>query len=176
VIELGPESAAPGAKIVVEAKEEAGYSLARARDEIEQARKNRGAQWGLFVFSKKTVPPGLDSFQRYGNDFFVVWDAEDCSSDVFVKAGILSCRYLCVRGARQAAAQQVDFETIEKAICEIEKRAANLDEVGRSAETIKSSSNKILERVRIDRDALEKQVEILRERVTDLKSTIAPQQ
>jgi hypothetical protein len=174
VIELGPDSAAPGAKIVVEAKEEIGYSLARAREEIEQARKNRGAQWGLFVFSKKTAPPGIDSFQRYGNDFFVVWDAEDCLSDVFVKAGILSCRSLCVKGARQSAAQQVDFDAIERAICEIEKRAANLDEVGKFAETIKSSSNKILDRVRIDREAFEKQVELLREHVTDLKVTVAP--
>jgi hypothetical protein len=173
VIELGPDSAAPGATIVVEAKEEAGYTLARAREEIELARKNRGAEWGLFVFSKKTAPPGLDSFQRYGNDFIIVWDAEDSMSDVFIKAGILSCRYLCVRGARQSAAQQVDFEAIDKAICEIEKRAGNLDEVRKSAETIHSSSSKILERVRIDRDALEKQVELLRERVADLKSSVA---
>ena len=46
VIELGPDSAAPGAKIVVEAKEEAGFTLARAREEIETARKNRGAGLG----------------------------------------------------------------------------------------------------------------------------------
>ena len=77
VVELGPDSAAPGAKIVVEAKEEAGYSLARAREEIETARKNRDADWGLFVFSKKTAPSGLEPFQRYGNDFVVIWDAED---------------------------------------------------------------------------------------------------
>jgi hypothetical protein len=176
VIELGSESAAPGAKVVVEAKEEAGYTLARAREEIETARKNRGAQWGLFVFSKKTAPQGLDSFQRYGNDFIVVWDSEDSTSDVFIKAGILSCRYLCVRGARQSAAQQVDFEAIDRAICEIEKRAGNLDEVRKSAETIQSSSTKILDRVRIDRDALEKQVEVLRQRVTDLKNTVAAAQ
>src|SRR4029077_19939950 len=65
VIELGPDSAAPGSKIVVEAKEEAGVTLARAREEIETARKNRGADWGLFVFSSKTAPTGLEPFQRY---------------------------------------------------------------------------------------------------------------
>jgi hypothetical protein len=176
VIELGPDSAAPGAKIVVEAKEEAGYTLARAREEIEMARKNRGAEWGLFVFSKKTAPTGLESFQRYGNDYIVVWDVDDSSSDVFIKAGILSCRYLCVRGARQSAAQQVDFDAIDKAICEIEKRAGNLDEVRKYADTIQSSSGKILDRVRIDREALEKQVELLRERVADLKSSVAAPQ
>jgi hypothetical protein len=173
VIELGPDSAAPGAQVVVEAKEKDGYSLANAREEIETARKNRGAELGLFVFSRKTAPAGLMPFACYGNDFVVVWDAEDPMSDVFLKAGILGARALCFRSERQSAAQQVDFEAIEKAILEIEKRAGNLDEVRKSAETIQSSSGKILERVRIDREALEKQVEILRERVKDLRDIAA---
>jgi hypothetical protein len=174
LIELGPDSAAPGAKITIEAKEVDGYSLAKAREEIETARKNRGADWGVFVFSKKTAPPNLEPFARYGSDFVVVWDAEDTSTDVFLKAGIIAARALCFRSERQSAAQQVDFETIDKAILEIEKRAGNLDDVRKSAETIQSASTKILERVRIDREALEKQVAVLRERVVDLKSSMTP--
>jgi hypothetical protein len=174
VIELGPDSAAPGAKIVIESKEESGYSLARARQEIETARKNRDADWGVFVFSKKTAPAGLEPFSRYGSDFIVTWDAEDVSSDVFLKAGIIAARALCFRTERQSAAQQVDFQAIDKAILEIEKRAGNLDDVRKSAETIQSASTKILERVRIDREALEKQVEVLRERVGDLKCLMTP--
>jgi hypothetical protein len=169
VVELGPDSAAPGARIAVEAKEEAGYTLARARDEIETARKNRRADWGLFVFSKKTAPAGLEAFQRYGNDFVVVWNADDTLTDVFLKAGIIAARALCFRNEKHSVAQQCDFEAIEKAILEIEKRAGNLDEVRKSAETIQSASNKILERVRIDRESLEKQVEVLREKVKDLR-------
>jgi hypothetical protein len=173
LVELGPDSAAPGALIAIEAKEKDNYSLAQAREEIETARKNRGADWGVFVFSKKSAPPNLEPFARYGSDFIVVWDAEDTSTDVFLKAGIIAARALCFRTERQSAAQQVDFETIDKAILEIEKRAGNLDDVRKSAETIKSSSEKILDRVRIDREALEKQLEILRERVGDLKNSLA---
>ena len=173
VIELGPDSAAPGAKIAVEAKEDAGYSLADARKEAETARKNRDADWGLFVFSKRTAPAGLEPFARYGSDFIVVWDAEDPATDVFLKAGIIAARALCFRSERQSAAQQVDFEVIDKAILEIEKRAGNLDDVRKSAETIQSSSTKILDRVRKDREALEKQVEILREKVKDLRELTA---
>jgi hypothetical protein len=177
VVELGPDTAAPGAKIAVEAKEEAGFSLARAREEIEMARKNRGADWGLFVFSKRVAPTGLEPFQRYGNDLVIIWDAEDPNTDVFLKAGIIAARALCFRAGSQSTAQQVDLQAIENAILEIERRAGNLDEVRKSAETIQSSSVKILDRVRIDRDALEKQVGILRERVDDLKNTIvAPEQ
>ena len=176
LIELGPDSAAPGAMIAVEAKEVEGYSLTKAREEVETARKNRNAEWGVFVFSKKTAPAGLEPFARYGNDFIVVWDAEDVTSDVFLKAGIIAARALCFRNERKSAAQQVDFEAIDKAILEIEKRAGNLDDIHKSAETIQSSSKKILERVRIDREALDKQVEILREKVKDLRDlTAAPQ-
>ena len=42
VVELSQESAAPGAKIVFEAKEDKSYDLAAARAEIELCRQNRG--------------------------------------------------------------------------------------------------------------------------------------
>jgi hypothetical protein len=176
LIELGPDCAAAGSKIIIEAKEKENYTLAHAREEIEEARKNRDAEMGLFVFSKKTAPNALDTFARYGNDFFVVWDADDTATDVYLKAGLIAARALCFRAERQSAAQQVDFELIDKAILEIEKRAGNLDDVRKSAETIKSSSDRILDRVRIDREALEKQVEILREKVKDLKTLTAQPQ
>ena len=175
LIELGPDCTAPGSLIAVEAKEDAGYTLARAREEIETARKNRGADWGLFVFSKKTAPAALQPFQPFGNDIFVVWDVDDPSTDVFLKAGVITARALCFRAARQSAAQQVDFDAIEKAILDIEKRAGNLEDVQKSAQTIHTASDKILKRVEIDREALEKQVAILRERVADLKVSVAPQ-
>jgi hypothetical protein len=174
LIELGPDSAAPGSKIVVEAKEEVGVTLASARKEIEEARKNRAADWGLFVFSRKTAPAGLEPFQRYGNDFIIVWDAQDPTSDVFLKAGIIAARALCFRSQRSNVAAAADFGAIERAICEIEKRAGNLEEVRKSAETIQSSSTKILERVRIDRESLEKQVCQLREKVGDLRGAMHP--
>lgn len=173
VVELGPDSAAPGSKIVIEAKEENGVTLSAARQEIEQARKNRGADWGLFVFSKKTAPAGLEPFQRYGSDFVVIWDAEEPASDVFLKAGLIAARALCFRAQRNTAAAVADFDAIDRAVLEIEKRARNLDEVGKSAGTIKSASEKILERVRIDREALEKQVTQLREKVGELRDAMS---
>jgi hypothetical protein len=172
LIELGPDSAAPGSKIVIEVKEEAGVTLAKAREEIEVARKNRDADWGLFVFSSKTAPAGLDPFQRYGNDFIVVWNAEDPTSDVFLKAGVIAARALCFRAHRQTETCQADFQSIDKAILEIERRSQNLDEVRKSAETIQSASTKILERVRIDREALDKQVAILREKIGEVRGSL----
>mgnify|MGYP006969512109 CR=1 FL=1 len=77
VIQLSPECAAASEQIVLEAKEDKSYSLLSARAELEEARKNRGAQIGGFVFSSRLAPAGLDPVARYGNDIIVVWDAEE---------------------------------------------------------------------------------------------------
>jgi hypothetical protein len=53
---LGQTSAAPGSKIVIEAKEEAGVTLARAREEIETACKNRALIGDFCLFSKDCPP------------------------------------------------------------------------------------------------------------------------
>jgi hypothetical protein len=172
VIELGPDCAAPCARIVVEAKEEIDYTLAKARLEIDTARKNRDAQIGLFVFSKRTAPSGLDGLARYGDDIFVVWDAEDASSDFLMRVSLTLAKALCIRTGRQSKAQAADFEAITAAILEIEKQTQSLEEVKKSAETIQGSSEKILERVRISRGKLERQVETLKEKFSELKASL----
>ena len=97
VVELGPDCTAAGEKFVVEAKEDASYTLAKARIEIETARKNRGARVGLFLFSAKTAPGGIDMLVRHGEDVFLVWDAEKIESDVILRVGISLAKALCVR-------------------------------------------------------------------------------
>ena len=173
VIELGPDTAAPGARIAVEAKEDAGCNLARARDEIEVARKNRDAQVGLFVFSKKSAPAALDEVSRYGNDVFVVWDAEDAATDLHLKVALTVARALCIRCEKQSQAQAADFEAISGAILEIEKQSQMLGDITKATETIKTSGDKILERVRKTRNSLERQVDLLRDRMNDLKQSVA---
>jgi hypothetical protein len=172
VICLGPDCAAAGARIVVEAKEELRFTLPMAQAEIETARKNRNAQQGLFVFSQTTAP-SMERVARFGSDVFVVWNAEDPQSDAFLKAGIEICRALCLRCNEAARREQIDFDPIDRAICDIEKRAQNLDQIRKSAETIKSSSEGILERVRIDREALDKQVATLRDAMNCVKHVLS---
>jgi hypothetical protein len=171
ILHLGPDCAAAGARIVIEAKEEMRVTLRAAQEEIETARKNRAAQQGLFVFSRTTAPT-MEPLVRYGADVFVVWDAEDPTSDAFLKAGLEISRALCLRCNEAAQRQQIDFDPIDRAVLDIEKRVQNLDQVRKSAETIRSSSDTILERVRIDREALEKQVAVLREAMISVKHVL----
>jgi hypothetical protein len=169
VLELGPDCVAAGAKIVVEAKEQADYNLAKARAEMEIARKNRDAQVGVFVFSKRIAPETLEEIVRTGDDVFVVWDPQDPATDLHLKIALALARALCIRVEKKNEAQAADFEVIAQAVLEIEKQSQALGEVTKSAETIQSGADKILERVRKTRNSLERQVEILNERIGDLK-------
>jgi hypothetical protein len=173
VVELGPDTAAAGAKVSVEAKEKAGYDLAQARQEIETARKNRDAQVGLFVFSRKTAPENLEPLARYGQDVIVVWDREDPTSDLFLRTGLTLARALCVRSTKQRASQEADFDALETAILEIEKRTAALGEVETWATTIHKRSDDILKKMRTSRASLEKQTTLLRQRIEDLQHHMA---
>lgn len=173
LIELGPDTAAPGELIVIEAKEKLGYQLTTAREEIETARKNRNGQIGLFIFSKKSAPEGFDPLCRYGQDVFVVWDAEDAASDLYLQVGISLARALCVRRRCEQAGRSVDLSDIDKSVLEIEKRASSLEDVVTWTETIQSNSEKILKRVNATRKSLRLQAELLRDKTDALKDSLS---
>ena len=168
-VDLGPDSAAAGARIVVEAKEKAGYALASALEEIERARKNRGAGVGLFVFSKKTVPEGLQPLHRYGKDVVVIWDADDPATDVFLMAGLLVARAVSVRARTNGDAREADLEAVDAAILEIEKQTKGLDEISTLTGTIKNNADKVLKRCSIMRAAVDREVDELRDKLEAVK-------
>jgi hypothetical protein len=106
---------------------------------------------------------------RYGNDVFVIWDPEDPATDLFLKTAFTLVRALCVRTACHYDAEAADFRAIDESICEIEKRTEGLNEIETSAKTIQSGSEKILKRVELCRKALVQQVEILRDKMNELR-------
>jgi hypothetical protein len=170
VVDLGPESAAPGARIVVEAKEKEKVGLRDALAELDTARKNRGAEIGLFVFSRRAAPEGLAAFGRYGHDVVVIWDAEDPAGDVYLDAGLSVARALCSRAAAERAEATVDLPEVDRAIRHVEKQAGSLTEVETAATTIQSGSQRILERVRIAKRELLAQVASLDEQLDRLRA------
>lgn len=169
IVELGADCAAAGERFVIEAKEKAGYTLADAVVEINTARQNRKACVGVFVFSKKTAPAGMESLLRQGNDIFLVWDAESLDSDVILRAGLSLAKALCVGEAKERQAEDGNWEDIDKAILALEKEAKRLAEMKKWTDTIQSNSGKILEEVRKMTDGLDKQIGVLRESVAALK-------
>lgn len=73
-----------------------------------------------------------------------------------------------MRAAKAHHAQKADLDAIDTAVLEIEKSIENLAKVATWAETIKSSSQKILDRVAKDREVLQAQIEELRDSLQQL--------
>jgi hypothetical protein len=169
LVELGTESCAPGARIVIEAKAEQGYTLKQALQEIETARQNRDAETGLFVFSKKIAPANLEPISRYGQDLVVVWDAEDPASDSCLKLALSAVRAISIGKSKVREEQAADFSAMDKAIFEINKQVDALDEIRTLSTTIQNNSGKILERLRISSDKLRAQIDELSDRLGDVK-------
>ena len=168
--ELGPESAAPGALIVVEAKEAADYSRKKMQEELETARKNRSAQIGIFVCSCKTAPVDCEPLSRWGQDIIVVWDADDSSFDVYLRTALTLAKALCVREHRLNTAEAADMAAIEEAILEIETRSKDLVQIGKWAKTIENNAKEIQDKSDKLKTTLDRQVEILGEKIDALKT------
>jgi hypothetical protein len=128
---------------------------------------------GLFISSDRTSRDDIPRFARYGDDIVVRWDAERPETDVYLDAAISLARALATRGMAAGSARTADFEAIEEAILEIERRAESLNEVKVSAETIKSAADRIGARARLIQEALDRQVMRLRDRVEDLAEDAA---
>lgn len=100
VLQLGPDSAAPGARVVYEAKANKRYTIPNALKELAEARKNRAAQVGVRVFDRSSAPKDMEPLRRFGNDVLVAWDPEEPSSDILLHGCAqprgLARRQLCV--------------------------------------------------------------------------------
>ncbi len=174
VLKLGPEHAASGAQIVVEAKEDDSYTLSKALSEIDEARKNRGAGVGLFVFSNQTqAAVALEPLARYGNDIIMVWDAEDPATNVVFDAGLSVSRALCVRPGDHGKEVGADFKAIETAILEIEKQASELGQITKWTTTIKNNADHILKTTEKISGSLATQIETLNGRVGSLREAVS---
>lgn len=166
VVTLGPESAAPGARVVFEAKSDKSYDLSKALNELQEAKQNRDAQVGVFVFSPAAAPEGMEAVARWGEDIVVVWDAEDATTDVSLKAAISIARAIVVQQRRQADESSAEFREIEKAIATISREAGVLDEISRMATTVKNNGEKIVKKAEKLKTRVDDQIETLTEHLS----------
>lgn len=175
---LGAESLAPGSKIVYECKRADNYTKAKALEELAEAKKNRGAEVGVFLLAASSLhgnPKMQSEFQRsltrQGNDVLVVWDPEDSSTDVNLDATVTLARALLVRErGLQNAAAEVDWETIDKAINGVERQIQYLDDLNGWCGNIKRDADKIADRL----EKMKKDLGREMERLTDEIETLRP--
>ncbi|HET9645618.1 MAG TPA: hypothetical protein VFP68_20185 [Burkholderiaceae bacterium] len=173
VITIGPEKVAAGARIVVEAKESASYDLGKTLEEAQVARTNRQAEVCVFVHSTKTAPQSIPTFQRYGHDIVVKWDADDDAHDVWLQAALMVATALSVKAASHDKQEAASFDKIDKAIERIRKCLEGFEEIHTSANTAKNATEKILNRARLIQEGLSSQVQAIGDEVLKLKEDVA---
>lgn len=169
VLEFGPDSAAPGQRVVVEAKNEAGFQLQRTLEWMAEARPNRIAQYGVFVWARGVAPPGQPRFQRVGEDILVIWDHEDPASDLYVLAALEVARALTVRRARQEEGQAESLTELETAITQVGRDAEALEAIRNSAASIRSGAERIGDEADKLQAKLRRRLEGMRESVEALR-------
>ncbi len=169
VITIGPEKLAAGARIVIEAKENASCDLSKTLEEAHTARINRQADVCVFVHSTKTAPSSIPIFQRYGRDIVVKWDADDDSHDPWLQAALMVATALSVKAASHDKQDAGSFETIDKAIERIRKCVEGFEEINTSANTTKNAAEKILNRARLIQEGLSSQVQSIVDEVARLR-------
>lgn len=169
VIELGPDHADAGCKIAVEAKSKQGSTLDDAWKELEEARKNRDAEVGLFVLDKNKATDDLDRFTRRGNNIVIVWDAEDSNSDVIFEVGLSVAVVLCVQAENRKKADGADVKSMKNIVKEIEEVLDNLDAIEKSAQAIKSGNNKILDKIDEMKSKLPEKLSKLNDQINKLR-------
>lgn len=172
VVTLSNDSAAAGARIVIEAKEDASYRLASTLAEAEEACRNRGAGICVFVHSKKTAPAGVPPFGRYGHVLVVLWDAEDPSSDVVLMAALATAKALSVAQVRKSDTETVSIHAIDAAVAAITKHIEGFDDIRAGAHSIGSAAQKIENRARIMAEQITRHTEALAEQVNALRQTV----
>lgn len=169
LLELGPESGAPGARIVYEAKSNQKYTMKHARSELTEARKNRDASIGVFVFDRASAPESMEPMHRVGSDLFVVWDADDATTDIYFKAAFAVARTLAHRERVADSQSEGDFRALDELIEQIACHAASLDAIEKAARGVKKNGETILERAETMRQALASQVDALRKHVAAVR-------
>ena len=169
VIELGPDHADAGCKIVVEAKADKAYTLDKAFRELEEARKNRGTEVGLFVLDKNKAPDGFARFTRRGNDTVIVWDAEDSNSDVIFEVSLSVAVALCVQAENRKKADGADVKSMKNIVEEIEELLDDLDAIEKSAQVIMSGNNKILDKIDEMKSKLPEKLSKLNDQINKLR-------
>ncbi|MBC8307033.1 MAG: hypothetical protein H8E55_66150 [Pelagibacterales bacterium] len=145
-ITLGETSGAPDLNIVVEVKKEHGYRLKDAVKELKEAKKNREANVGIFVFAESCAPVEVGNFLRIGNDFYVTVNDEDLSnpsSIIYFKAAYNILRTIIVSISRMEKSDKIDIERVKAEIDSSVETVGRMVDLITKARTIKNSSNKI---------------------------------
>jgi hypothetical protein len=145
LITLGEITGAPGLRIVVEVKDQA-YKAKKAIAELQEAKKNREAVSGIFVFAKGCEPIEFGNFKRVDNDFYCTADKSALAERgplPFLWAAYDIARAQAVVALRKEEGGKLDLERIQQHIDGIAIWVPRLGEIATKARTVQKSGTDI---------------------------------
>jgi hypothetical protein len=148
VLVLGESSGAPEQRIVVEVKNEQRYTLNDALTELKEAKLNREAHAGIFIFEKETAPAELGEFFIAGGDFVVTVSHEALENNepealLYVRAAYLMSRRMLAQSGRVQAAHHIDGEALKRELAIVEKLNDQIADIRTKTKTIHNSADAI---------------------------------
>lgn len=146
VLRFTAESAFENCGVVVEAKHDGTYTVQKALDELDAARKNRDAGAGVFVMAQSHASEQFPRFARYGNNVLVTWDHQDPSTDPFLQAAIMVGMALVARS--KPTGDVGDIAALRDIEARIESELTRIDRMEKHAETIRKNTEGISDELR----------------------------
>ncbi len=147
LITLGETSGAPGLKIVVEAKDRE-LSLKKAKEELANAKENRGAAIGIFVWAKGCEPVEVGDFRMIDDDFYCTADKDDLHAVrplLFIQAAYKVARMMAVLKTRKEAAGRFDAAQLQSHVAAIVKEIGSLAKLAKKAGSMKKNGEELEE-------------------------------
>lgn len=168
LVRLGDCSRAPGRIIVFEAKKQQGYNMKKTLEEMDRAKKNRGADIGIFVFCKGYEPLESGDFYRTGNDFIVTVEEEHIERGqrlIFLEAAYKVARMLISSRVREEEESAIDPEYIRAEIDSIQAAMRSASDIKTKVGTIRNSADAIEKAMSFFEEKLDRHLENIREHI-----------
>jgi hypothetical protein len=113
----------------------------------------------------------MEPLSRWGQDVFVLWDAEDVATDVYLKAGLLIARALVIHREKARNDQTVCIHEMDEAVNTLTHDVVALDEIVRCAGLVKRNSETITRHAETLKSKVEAQLDVLRTHVAALQKS-----
>lgn len=153
VLRFTAESAFAQAAVVFEAKRDGTYTVQKALDELDAARKNRDAAAGVFVMARSHASDLFPRFARYGNNVLVTWDDQDPSTDAYLHAAIMVGMALVARS--KTVGDAGDIAALRDVEARIEAELTRVEKMEKHAEAIRKNTDGISDELRKAQKALD---------------------
>ncbi len=150
-----------GNKVVIEAKKEKGYTLRKALEELKEAKENRGAEVGVFVFASGYEPDDVGSFGIYGQDIVCTFDEEERDIESSTLRAAYTVARTSVIGTKKVTKVGVDLDAVTRNIKSLLQEVEKFDDIKDKLDKAKRSIEGVDEAIKSLKTEIKKYLDII---------------